>query len=95
MPYIKQEQRDRVDKQIEELLISLKFSVCDEPENLEGVMNYTITKLVHEFYGSNEFNTNYKKISKATGMLENVKQEYYRKVASPYEDLAEKRNGKV
>ena len=31
MPYIKQEQRDRVDKQIEELLISLKFAVVNEP----------------------------------------------------------------
>jgi len=95
MPYIKQNKRDDLDKQIDKLLTAIKFTASGEPENLEGIMNYTITKLVHEFYGSDEFSTSYKQISKATGMLENVKQEYYRKVASPYEDIAEEKNGKL
>ena len=38
---------------------------------------------------------NYAKLAIITGVLENIKQEFYRRVASPYEDLKAKQNGDV
>jgi hypothetical protein len=37
----------------------------------------------------------YSKIAMATGVLENIKQEFYRRVASPYEDKKINENGDI
>ena len=37
----------------------------------------------------------YPKIAMVTGVLENIKQEYYRRVAEPYEDMKIRQNGDI
>jgi hypothetical protein len=40
-------------------------------------------------------NPSYVKIAMITGVLENIKQEFYRRVASPYEDKKILENGDI
>ena len=89
MPYIKPSQRSEIDDLIAQLAAKIK-EIAPSP-NTDGVMNYTITTLVHKVYNQ----TNYKTINNVVGMLECVKQEYYRRVAAPYEDEKIKENGDV
>ena len=81
MPYIKQEERKNLDQH-------LAFAWQDLSA---GQMNYMITGLVKRWIGD----PSYTKIATMTGVLENVKQEMYRRLASPYEDAKIAENGDV
>lgn len=86
MPYVKQEIRDQYDSLIHELSQKL----CGMPI---GNMNYVLTKLI-ELRWENEENS-YFTINEIMGVLECVKQEFYRRIAEPYEDKKIKENGDV
>lgn len=95
MPYIVDEKRQRLDPSIERLhkaLVDLQLD--DEENNMEGNINYALTRLLMMVYGDKE-GTWYAQINDAMGVLECVKQEFYRKVAAPYEDQKEFDNGEV
>lgn len=87
MPYIKPERRGKYEEVIGKLVAILKSL---PPEEVDGELNYVITKLLKEVYP-----LRYYHINKAIGVLECVKQEYYRRVAAPYEDQKIKENGDV
>jgi len=87
MPYIKQEEREKWDKIIEEISKLAK----DIPEDkIDGELNYLITSVLLKVYKESYFNYN-----KAIGMLECAKQEFYRRKVAPYEDKKIKENGDV
>jgi hypothetical protein len=95
MPYIKQDKRDMLDGTIEQLHQALvEMEIDDEMNNMEGNINYAITRLLMMVYGDRE-TTNYAQINDAIGALECIKQEFYRKVAAPYEDQKSFENGDV
>ena len=95
MPYIVEEKRIQLDSHIEDLYHALVGLMADdENNNMEGNLNYTITKLLMMVYGDRD-STRYAQINDAIGMLECAKLEYYRKVAAPYEDQKEFENGAV
>lgn len=58
-----------------------------------GKLNYKITQVCRAHLQL--FGTNYDTINEIIGILECVKQEFYRRVASPYEDEKIKENGDV
>ncbi len=87
MPYIKQELRDEVNPTIEEVIESI---VNQPTDKIDGMLNYTITKVIRGLYVCNYFDMN-----RAVGVLEMVKQELYRKTIATYEDLKETENGKL
>lgn len=87
MPYIKKELRLKLDVEIEKLINSVKS--CGV-ENRAGVLNYSISKLINGLY-----DLKYSEVNEAVGMLECAKLEYYRRVASPYEDKKIVENGDV
>lgn len=92
MPYIKQEKRDLFDNMIEDLHLELVNAECDDDlNNMEGNLNYIITKLLMKVYSS----PSYSEINDAIGVLECCKLEYYRKVAVPHEEQKEFDNGSV
>jgi len=92
MPYIKQEKREPFDPIIDQLIVELVNAESDdELNNMEGNLNYIITRLLKRVYSS----PSYSEINDAMGMLESCKLEYYRKVAAPYEDQKEFENGTV
>jgi len=89
MPYISKTLRSLVDYEINELnaeILSLS------PEDLNGVLNYTITRILESSMGGE---IKYNKINNLIGVLECVKLELYRRLASDYENMAMKKNGDV
>jgi hypothetical protein len=95
MPYIKQDKRDVLDPVIEQLHTTLvDMEVDDDQNNMEGNLNYAITRLLMMVYGDRN-STRYAQINDAIGVLECIKQEYYRKVAAAYEDQKAFENGDV
>jgi ribosomal protein S3AE len=87
LPYIKSEKRKKYEKIIQELVSILKSL---PPEEVDGDLNYVVTKLLKEVYP-----LRYYHINKAVGLLECIKLEFYRRVAAPYEDLKIKESGDV
>ena len=91
MPYIEQRFRDRLDEKINDL--AKELMVVSVTGGKAGLMNYTITRLLHRLYEMDY--PSYDKINSAIGVLECAKQELYRKKAAPYEDEKIKENGDV
>lgn len=84
MPYIKQATRNWING-----------SDCCQP-NTAGELNYKIHTLLFNYLDSVCVNgINYATINEVLGVLEAVKQEFYRRVAIPYEDKKIKENGDV
>jgi len=93
MPYIEPKIRVKLDPHIENLAKAL---LEDRPFNLDGAghLNYAITRLVM-LTAFPEGRRSYSGIALVTGVLENVKQEFYRRVAAPYEHGKMMVNGDV
>jgi len=80
MPYISKESR--------RILQGAYF----KPENV-GELNYLISYICNEYM--NQEGLRYQTINNIIGVLECAKQEFYRRVATPYEDLKILENGDV
>lgn len=87
MPYIKPEARKPIDKLLVKLIEQLKAADFDKQD---GNVNYTITKMLKEIYPQSYYNYN-----RAIGVLECIKQEFYRVDVAPYEDNKIIENGVV
>jgi len=83
MPYIKQSDRCEYNKAIDALVRELNTAP-------DGHINYAITVLLKRLYGSSYHDHN-----AAIGVLECVKQEFYRCVVALYEDKKKAENGDV
>ena len=102
MPYIDPEQRDELDPAItlleKALLQRLVGLSSGDTLSMAGKMNYVITRLIVDIFCQAKFHVGglrYANIALATGVLENVKQEMYRRLAAPYEDAKCAENGDV
>lgn len=109
MPYIKEDRRKTLDDCIEKMVSSLFLNAFrdsyDEknnnriPENLSneqllsiiGDINYSISRVVSKLMGK----PSYSKIAMITGVLENIKQEFYRRVGVNLEDKKILENGDI
>lgn len=87
MPYITDERRRDLDETINHLNYVLEFL-----GNEAGDLNYVISRVIGYKF---KLNSRYATIAEITGVLENVKQEFYRRVAAPYEDKAIIKNGDI
>ena len=87
MPYIKSESREKYERALDELIRILRSLPLEE---VDGELNFVVTKLIKEIYPLRYFH-----INRAVGVLECVKQEFYRRVAAPYEDKKIKEAGDV
>ena len=56
-----------------------------------GDINYCFSRII---YGVMR-DVSYRNIAMVTGVLENIKQEYYRRIAEPYEDIKIRQNGDI
>lgn len=79
MPYVKEEQR----------------KVLDEGHiaNSAGELNYMLTMILKRYWVNSA--ENYQAINDILGALEGAKQEFYRRIAVPYEENKIKENGDV
>lgn len=87
MPYIKAEKRGFYDSNIEQLVKILEQQPLME---VDGDLNYIVTRIFKKLYAPKYFNYN-----RAIGVLEAIKQEFYRRVVAPYEDIKIEENGDV
>lgn len=89
MPYIKQEDRDRLDKIIKEASLTTIGTA--------GNFNYLITKLCLNFIeeDSEISEANYGNLNEVIGVLECAKLEMYRRIVASYENKKIEENGDV
>ena len=87
MPYITPQRRIDLSDLTEEM-----NSNIDDTTTV-GEINYLITKLLMEYLSVN--NESYTTINELIGVLECAKQELYRQIAEPYEDMKKYQNGDV
>ena len=85
MPYIRKEDRERLNPLIDLL--------DGQDIRTAGELNYLITMLTHRFL--NQKPENYQSYNDAIGALEGAKLELYRRHVAPYEDEKIKENGDV
>ena len=87
MPYIKPERRTKYEKVLAELIGVLKSLPLEE---VDGETNFVVTRILKEVYPLRYYHLN-----RAVGVLECIKQEYYRRVVAPYEDKKIEESGDV
>ena len=87
MPYIKKDQRPELDEILKPLIDKLKEIPLEQQD---GSLNYSITRILKKVYPVKYFHLN-----RALGVLTAVREEYYRVVIAPYEDVKIKENGEV
>lgn len=85
MPYIRQDKRPELFALATQLGQKVKF---------EGEVNYAVTTILKEWMARNG-GVRYANINAVVGILECVKQEFYRRIAAPYEDCKCAENGDV
>jgi len=91
MPYIVNEKREVLDPTIDQLVDKLRELQLDDPtDNIQGNMNYIVSRLLDKLY-----NSNYQEVNNGVGMMICATLEYYRRMASPYEDQKIYENGDV
>lgn len=108
MPYISENRRKNLDSCIEQMVVCIKNNIKATDDNpypsphslnisneqmvdLCGDMNYCFSRIAAGIMGK----VSYGKIAIITGVLENIKQEFYRRVASEYEDQKIVWNGDI
>ena len=87
MPYIKNGERPELDKHLQPLIDYLK---AQKVEDVDGKINYAVTRIMINVYPPRYFNYN-----RGIGVLECIKQEFYRHMVGPYEEKKTAENGDV
>ena len=87
MPYIKAEARPELDARMAALIEHIRTLPVEEQD---GALNYTVSRMIMSIYPLRYFH-----INRVMGVLECIKQEFYRIVAGPYEDQKIAENGAV
>ena len=96
MPYISEEERTELDSQIDNMILAIRNNKTNlnnphDFSNYLGRINYCFSRII---YGVMR-DVSYRNIAMVTGVLENIKQEYYRRIAEPYEDIKIRQNGDI
>jgi hypothetical protein len=94
MPYINESARLELDNCIENMVECLTHGndVSNEEFTvLLGEINYCFSRIIAKSMGQ----TSYSKIAMITGVLENIKQEFYRRIATAYEEKKIIENGDI
>jgi hypothetical protein len=87
MPYIGKNKRPEIDALLNPLI---EYLESQKMEEIDGELNYVMSRLLKDVYPPKYFNFN-----RAMGVLESVKQEFYRRHVAPYEEGKIKENGDI
>ena len=92
MPYINQDRREQIfKKKIHDTYVSHQIEV--DNVTTAGELNYAVTELIKAFYFNGK--PGYERINAIVGALEGAKLEFYRRIATQYEEEKIKENGDV
>jgi len=97
MPYIKKEDRVSLDPIIDKLAedIVSKAKEAGNDAAYAGLLNYVCTRLALKITKLQFGKVRYWIIATTVGVFHNVADEFYRRLAAPYEDLQIEKNGDV
>jgi len=97
MPYIAREHRPKLDSLIESLADAVARVAKDQSDATAyaGLLNYTLTRVTMLVVAKCCGPIRYATIATVSGVLKNVNDEFYRRVAVPYEDKQIAKNGDV
>lgn len=95
MPYVKADYRARLDPSIHDLAKCIAELTRELPEEtaFAGLLNYACSSLAIQVVKSRFGAIRYGTIATVTGVFKNVADEFYRRVAAPYEDEQIANNG--
>ena len=94
MPYIKKVRRERFDDGITILQEELKLKSSEN--DIAGDLHYIIARLLEAVpIACGQLTWRYRFINLVIGVLECCKQEFYRRLAGPYEDSCVEYNGDI
>jgi len=92
-PYIEEEKRKEFVEGIELIMEALR-ATPGRYDIHPGELNYVITRIILSCIGE-DFEGGYESMNKYIGVLECVKQEFYRRYIAEYEDEKKEENGDV
>ncbi len=97
MPYIKKEDRVPLDPLIDALAeeIVRRSKEAGNDGAYAGLLNYTCTRLALKIIKLQFGKVRYWLVAMTVGVFHNVADEFYRRLAVPYEDIQIKNNGDV
>lgn len=95
MPYITKEQRVLVDESIESICEAIQHSADETDAKPDGIINYTFTSILKEFFEERVQKLSYVDYERAIGLLEACKLEFYAMRVRNYEDKKRIENGDV
>jgi hypothetical protein len=97
MPYVKAELRQALDPAIRELARAIVDAARDlhDETGYAGLLNYACTSVAMRVIEGRFGKIRYGTIATVTGVFKNVADEFYRRVAAPYEDRQIAANGDV
>jgi hypothetical protein len=97
MPYIATEHRPKLDPLIEALADAVARVAKDQSDAAAyaGLLNYTLTRVTMLVATKCCGPLRYSTIATVSGVLKNVGDEFYRRIAEPYEDKQIAKNGDV
>ena len=90
MPYIKKEDREKYDAEIDSIISKLSEQNSD---SVKGHHNYIMFTLALKL--ARERGIRYHTLQDIMGTFECCKEEFYRRIVAPYEDNAIMRNGDI
>jgi hypothetical protein len=97
MPYVKPDYRAALDPAIRDLargIADIARALPDET-GFAGLLNYACTSLAMQVVELRFGKMRYGTIATVTGVFKNIADEFYRRVAAPYEDRQIAANGDV
>ena len=94
MPYIPQDRRQKINSSIESLINDIQGLTHNDLRDLDGDLNYSISKLLLGVFDLID-KPKYSKFNSAMGVLEGVKLEMYRRFTAEYEDIKINENGDI
>ncbi|MEK7066858.1 MAG: hypothetical protein AAB949_00570 [Patescibacteria group bacterium] len=97
MPYIPQKDRKELDPIIDQLAEKINMLSREQKNEsaFTGLLNYTCTRLALKIVRLRFGKIRYWIVASVTGVFKNVSDEFYRRLASPYEDKQIAKNGDV
>jgi hypothetical protein len=97
MPYVKPDHRSALDAPIRDLARAIADLARTMPEEtaFAGLLNYACTSVAMQVVEARFGRIRYGTIATVTGVFKNVADEFYRRVAAPYEDQQIAANGDV
>lgn len=97
MPYIAPKNRKNLDAHIDALAEAIVAEAKQETNEaaFAGLLNYSVTRLALKIIKLQFGKIRYWIVATVTGTFKNIADEFYRRLASPYEDKQIKANGDV